>query len=140
VVLAEDGVVVDLVDGIAKIVGKVDCGYVYVDGLAVGDVGEVSLKDRRILAEGGFIAVTVVVDSVTGKVVTEPIISGRGFSDEQRAFDEVLPLIQAELDRAAAEGISDPHQLKQQVRRTVGRWVSDAYRRRPMIVPTIIEV
>ncbi|MFL6072136.1 MAG: ribonuclease J [Mycobacteriales bacterium] len=140
VVLAEDGVVVDLVDGIAKVVGKVDCGYVYVDGLAVGDVGEVSLKDRRILAEGGFIAVTVVVDSVTGKVVTEPIISGRGFSDEQRAFDEVLPLIQAELDRAAAEGISDPHQLKQQVRRTVGRWVSDAYRRRPMIVPTIIEV
>jgi ribonuclease J len=140
VVLAEDGVVVDLIDGAASVVGKVDCGYVYVDGLAVGDVGEESLKDRRILGDEGFIAVTLAVDSVTGKVAAPLNISARGFSDEPDAFDPVLPLIQAELDRAALEGVADPHRLAQTVRRVIGRWVSDTYRRRPMIVPTVIEV
>ena len=141
VVLAEDGVVVDLVDGVAAITGQVDCGYVYVDGLAVGDVGEASLKDRRILGDEGFIAITVVVDSVTGKVVGGPVISGRGFSDDPVAFDAG-----AAADRrrswsgSPAEGVTDPHRLAQAVRRVVGRWVSDRYRRRPMIVPTVIEV
>jgi ribonuclease J len=140
IVLADDGVVVDLVDGAASVVGKVDCGYVYVDGLAVGDVGEESLKDRRILGDEGFIAVTLAVDSVTGKVAAPANISARGFSERPDAFDPVLPLIQAELDRAAAEGVADPHRLAQTVRRVIGRWVSDTYRRRPMIVPTVIEV
>jgi ribonuclease J len=140
VVLAEDGVVVDLVDGVAAVAGKVACGYVYVDGLAVGDVGEESLKDRRILGDEGFIAITLAVDTVTGKVAAPVAISARGFSDEPSAFDPVLPLIEAELDRAAAEGVADSHRLAQAVRRVAGRWVSDNYRRRPMIVPTVIEV
>ena len=140
VVLADDGVVVDLVDGLASITGKVDCGYVYVDGLAVGDVGEESLKDRRILGDEGFIAITVVVDSVTGKVLGSPVISGRGFSDDPVAFEPVLALITAELERVTVEGATEPHRLAQAVRRVVGRWVSDRYRRRPMIVPTVIEV
>jgi ribonuclease J len=140
VVLAEDGTVVDLVDGVASITGRVDCGYVYVDGLAVGDVGEESLKDRRILGDEGFIAITVVVDSVTGKVNGTPLVSGRGFSDDPVAFEPVLPLVGAELERLSAEGVTDPHRLAQAVRRVVGRWVSDRYRRRPMIIPTVIEV
>jgi len=140
VVLAEDGVVVDLVDGVARVSGKIDCGYVYVDGLAVGDVGEESLRDRRILGEEGFIAITVVVDSVTGKVTGTPHVSGRGFSDESAALDLVLPLIVADLERNAADGVTDTHRLAQSVRRVVGRWVSDTYRRRPMIIPTVIEV
>jgi ribonuclease J len=140
VVIAEDGTVVDLVDGVASITGKVDCGYVYVDGLAVGDVGEESLKDRRILGDEGFIAITVVVDSVSGKVNGTPIVSGRGFSDDPVAFDPVLPLVSAELERITAEGATDPHRLAQAVRRVVGRWVSDRYRRRPMIIPTVVEV
>jgi ribonuclease J len=140
VVLAEDGTVVDLVDGVASVTGRVDCGYVYVDGLAVGDVGEESLKDRRILGDEGFIAITVVVDSVTGKVNGTPLVSGRGFSDDPVAFDPVLPLVAAELERVTAEGVTDPHRLAQAVRRVVGRWVSDRYRRRPMIIPTVIEV
>jgi len=140
VVLAEDGTVVDLVDGLASITGKVDCGYVYVDGLAVGDVGEESLKDRRILGDEGFIAITVVVDSVTGKVNGTPLVSGRGFSDDPVAFEPVLPLVTAELERLSGEGVVDPHRLAQAVRRVVGRWVSDRYRRRPMIIPTVIEV
>jgi ribonuclease J len=140
IVLAEDGVVVDLVNGVAKIVGAVPCGYVYVDGLEVGDVGESTLKDRRILGEEGFISLTLAVDSMTGKIAGAPQISARGFSDDPKAFDPVLPLLEAELDRAALEGITDPHQLGQQCRRVLGRWVSDTYRRRPMIIPVVLEV
>jgi ribonuclease J len=140
IVLCEDGDVVDLVDGVASLVGHVRCRYVYVDGLAVGDVGESLLTERRILSDGGFISATVVVDSVTGKVVGGPTVSAKGFSDDPAAFDNVVPLITEALDRAAAEGITDPHQLQQVVRRTVGRWVNDRYRRRPMIVPTVVEV
>jgi ribonuclease J len=140
VVLCEDGDVVDLVDGRARVVGHVKSRYVYVDGLAVGDVGESLLTERRMLGDGGFIAATVVIDSVTGKVVGGPAVSAKGFSENPEAFDEVIPLITEALGRAAADNIADPHQLQQIVRRTVGRWVNDAYRRRPMIVPTVVEV
>jgi ribonuclease J len=140
VVLADDGVVVDLVDGHARVVGAVPCGYVYVDGLGVGDVSEESLKDRRILGEEGFVSVVVVVDSATGKVVGGPEIQARGFADAATVFAQVQPLIEEALAGAAAEGVSDVRQLQQLVRRTVGRWVSDTYRRRPMILPVIVEV
>ena len=140
IVLCEDGDVVDLVEGHARVVGHVKSRYVYVDGLAVGDVGESLLTERRILGDGGFIAVTVVVDSVTGKVVGGPTLSAKGFSEDPAAFDPVLPLVTDALDRAALEGIADPHQLQQIVRRVVGRWVNEAYRRRPMIVPNVLEV
>jgi len=140
IVLCEDGDVVDLVDGVARVVGHVNSRYVYVDGLAVGDVGETLLTKRRILGDGGFIAATVVVDSVTGKVVGGPIVSGKGFSEDRAVFDAVIPLITEALNRAAVEGITDNHQLQQIVRRTVGRWVNETYRRRPMIVPTVVEV
>ncbi|MDZ5442659.1 ribonuclease J [Micromonospora sp. 4G57] len=140
VVLCEDGDVVDLVEGRASLVGHVRSRYVYVDGLAVGDVSESLLTERRILGDGGFIATTVVVDSVTGKVVAGPTLSAKGFSEDPAAFNPVIPLVTDALNRAAADGITDPHQLQQIVRRTVGRWVNDAYRRRPMIVPTVVEV
>jgi ribonuclease J len=140
VVLCEDGDVVDLVDGVARLVGHIRSRYVYVDGLAVGDVSESLLTERRILGDGGFIAATVVIDSVTGKVVGGPAISAKGFSEDPAAFDAVLPLITETLLRAAEEGTHDPHQLQQLVRRTVGRWVNEKYRRRPMIVPNVVEV
>jgi ribonuclease J len=140
VVLCEDGDVVDLVEGHARHVGRVENRYVYVDGLAVGDVSESLLTERRILGDGGFIAATVVIDSVTGKVVGEPSVSAKGFSEDPEAFSPVIPLLTAALHRSAEDGITDTHQLQQVVRRTVGRWVNDAYRRRPMIVPTVVEV
>ncbi|GAA1544724.1 ribonuclease J [Dactylosporangium maewongense] len=140
VVLCEDGDVVDLVDGKASLVGHIRSRYVYVDGLAIGDVGESLLTERRILGDGGFIAATVVIDSVTGKVVAGPTVSAKGFSDDPAVFAAVLPLVTDALNKAATEGITDPHQLQQIVRRTVGRWVNEAYRRRPMIVPTVVEV
>jgi ribonuclease J len=139
-VLAEDGVVVDLVDGRASIVGTVPCGYVYVDGSSVGDVTDASLKDRRILRDEGFISVVVVVDSVTGKVSGGPEIHARGFAEDESVFDDVRARIEDALERAGAEGIGDTRQLEQLVRRTVGRWVSDTYRRRPMIIPLVVEI
>jgi len=140
VVVAEDGVVVDLVDGRARIVGAVPAGYVFVDGLAVGDVGEESLRDRRILGGEGFVTVVVVVDSVTGKIAAGPEILARGFSEDAAAFEDVRPLIEEALAGAAKEGVGEVHQLQQVVRRTLGKWVSDTYRRRPMIIPVVVEV
>jgi ribonuclease J len=140
IVIAEDGVVVDLVDGQASIVGSVPCGYVYVDGLSVGEVTEASLKDRRILGEEGFVSVVIVVDSTTGKMVTSPEINARGSGIGDAAFSEVRPRIEEALAFAAEDGISDSHQLGQLVRRVVGRWVNENYRRRPMIIPVLIEV
>ncbi|RKT56926.1 ribonuclease J [Saccharothrix australiensis] len=140
VVIAEDGVVVDLVDGEAAISGRVEVGHVYVDGLSVGDVGESTLSDRLVLGEGGFIAITVAVDSSTGRAVAPPTVSGRGFSDDPKALDQAISLVEMELSRTEAEGITDSHRIAQAVRRVVGRWVAETYRRRPMIVPTIIPV
>lgn len=140
VVLAEDGVVVDLVDGIASVVGRVPVGHVYVDGLSVGDVGESTLSDRLVLGEGGFIAITVAIDETTGKAVSTPELSGRGFSDDPTALLDAAELVEAELLRLAGEGVTDTHRIAQGVRRVVGRWVAETYRRRPMIVPTVIGV
>jgi ribonuclease J len=140
VVFAENGVTVDLVDGLATVSGAVDVGFVYVDGLAVGDVGEASLKDRRILGDEGFVTITAVVDAASGKVVSGPDFSARGFSDEPGAFDEARRLVEDVLNSALAEGVSDPAALSRLIRRTVGRWVSDTYRRRPMVVPVVVEV
>jgi ribonuclease J len=140
IMLADDGVVVDLTGGEATITGAVPCGFVYVDGLSVGDVSETELKDRRILGEEGFVSVFVVVDSATGKLSGGPEIHARGFAEDDAVFDEVRALIEAALTDAAREGVSDLYQLRQVVRRTVGRWVSDKFRRRPMIVPVVVEV
>jgi ribonuclease J len=139
VVIAEDGVVVDLVDGVARISGKVECGYVFVDGASVGDLTESSLKDRRILGEEGFISVIVVVDSQNGKVLSGPEVQARGFAEDDDAFDEIKEPIIAALNKAISEGVEDTHQLQQTVRRVIGRWVSSTHRRRPMIVPVVIE-
>jgi len=139
VVVAEDGIVVDLVDGVASIVGKVDVGLVFVDGTSVGDITEADLKDRRILGEEGFISVIVVVDSVSGKVSAGPEIHARGFAEDDSTFDAVKPAIIDAVNAALAEGGTDSYQLQQTVRRVVGRWVSNTHRRRPMIIPVVVE-
>ncbi|WP_329145769.1 ribonuclease J [Streptomyces sp. NBC_01456] len=140
IVIAEDGVVVDLVKGVAKITGKVQAGYVYVDGLSVGDVTETHLKDRRILGDEGIISVFVVVDSSTGKIVGGPHLQARGSGIDDATFSAVIPKIDEALAKAAQDGVAEPHQLQQLVRRSVGKWVSDNYRRRPMILPVVVEV
>jgi ribonuclease J len=139
VVIAEDGVVVDLVDGIARVVGAIECGYVYVDGASIGEITEADLKDRRILGEEGFISIVVVVDSGTGKVVAGPEVHARGFAEDEAVFDRIKPRIADALAEAAGGGVGDTFQLQQVVRRVVGRWVNESYRRRPMIIPLVIE-
>ncbi len=140
IMLAEDGTVVDLVDGLARIVGKIPVGYVYVDGLEVGDIGDTTLKDRRILGEDGFLSILVAVDLNAGKVVFGPEITSRGFSDDKAALDPITAELITVVEKALAEGTRDADALQHLVRRTVGRWVDREYRRRPMLVPTVIEV
>ncbi|UYM04524.1 ribonuclease J [Solicola gregarius] len=139
VLIGEDGMVVDLRDGVARIVGQVDCGYVYVDGSTVGDITDSELKDRRILGEEGFISVIVVIDSTTGKIVSGPQIQARGFAEDDSVFNDIRPRLEEALELAVRDGVRDTYQLQQTIRRTIGRWVSGAHRRRPMIVPIVIE-
>jgi ribonuclease J len=138
-VVAEDGIVVDLVGGVASIAGRIDCGLVYVDGSSVGDITESELKDRRILGEEGFISVLVVVDSDSGKIVAGPEIHARGFADDERVFDDLKPLVADALSASVQDGNADIFQLHQVVRRTAGRWVNATHRRRPMIIPVVLE-
>ncbi|ACZ30261.1 beta-lactamase domain protein [Xylanimonas cellulosilytica DSM 15894] len=139
VVLAEDGVVIDLVDGKAAVVGAVPCGYVYVDGSSVGEITEAELKDRRILGEEGFVSVFAVVDSATGKVLAGPQILARGMAEDAAVFDEIRPELVRALEDAITGGATDTYQLQQVMRRIVGQWVSRRLRRRPMIVPIVVE-
>jgi ribonuclease J len=140
ILIAEDGVVVDLIGGKIAVSGMVQAGYVYVDGMTVGEVTEASLKDRLILGDEGFLSIVVVVDSTNGKLVAGPEIHARGSGIDDAAFDAIRPLVEEALTRAAADGVSEIHQLRQLIRRTAGRWVSDNYRRRPMIIPVVVQV
>ena len=139
-VIVENGIVIDMVDHKVSVVGSVPCGFVYVDGQSIGDITESSLKDRRILGEEGFISVIVVIDSQTGKIVAGPDIHARGFAEDTALFDEVKSRIEKALAAAVTEGINGTHQLSQIMRKTVGSWVGGEHRRRPMIVPVVIEV
>jgi ribonuclease J len=140
VVLADDGMVVDLVGGKAKVVGAVPCRNVYVHGTSVGDVTEESLKDRRILRDEGFISVFLVVDSATGKITAGPEIHARGFAEDDSVFEPVRARIADACEDAARNGVADPYQLQQRVRRVTGKWVNDEFRRKPMIIPVVVEV
>ncbi|GIG25205.1 ribonuclease J [Cellulomonas denverensis] len=139
VVLAEDGVVVDLVDGKASVVGAVPCGYVYVDGSSVGSITEAELKDRRILGDEGFISIFAVVSASDGTVLAPPQIQARGFAEDDAVFQTILPEVTSALEEALRGGAVDTHQLQQIIRRVVGRWVSNRLRRRPMILPVVVE-
>ena len=140
IMLAEDGTVVDLVAGRASIVGRIAVGYVYVDGLAVGDIGDSALKDRRILGEEGFLSILVAVDLQAGKVVFGPEITARGFTDDPDALDPIRAELITTVEQSVADGVRDADALEHIVRRTVGRWVDQTYRRRPMLMPTVLEV
>ena len=138
--IVDNGVVLDMVNHEVEVVGAVPCGFVFVDGQSIGDITESSLKDRRILGEEGFISCVVVVDSQSGKIVAGPDIHARGFNEDEAMFDEVKMRIEKALERAVVDGINGTHQLSQIVRKTIGGWVGGEHRRKPMIVPVVIEV
>ena len=107
--------------------------------MTVGGATEASLKDRRTLAEEGFITIVALVDADTGRLTEPPDFLARGFVHDETTFDAVVPLIEKALDKAAQEGIGEPHQLEQLIHRTVSRWARDTYRRTPIILPIIID-
>ena len=140
VLLAEDGMVVDLVDGRASIVGIEPVGNVFVDGATIGDLAEASVRDRRILSEDGFVSVVVVLDSTTGAIVAGPEVHARGLAEDDAVFDAVRPRIAAEVEQAARNGYDDVYELQQTIRRAIGPWLNRRLRRRPMIIPVVVEV
>ncbi|MFF2496306.1 ribonuclease J [Agromyces sp. NPDC058064] len=137
--IGENGTVYDMTDGVVREAGQLDLGFVYVDGSTVGEITDADLKDRRILGEEGFISVIVVVDATTGRVISGPEIHARGFAEDDAVFEDVKPKIVAALAEAAQNGVRDSHALQQLVRRTLGTWVNRRLRRRPMLVPLVIE-
>jgi ribonuclease J len=138
--IIDNGVVIDLINHEAEVVGAIPVGFVFVDGQSIGDITESSLKDRRILGEEGFISCVVVIDSQSGKIVAGPDIHARGFNEDAAMFDEVKLRIEKALAVAVVDGINGTHQLSQIVRKTIGGWVGGEHRRKPMIVPVVIEV
>lgn len=141
IVLARDGYVVDLADGKAQVVGAIPNGYVYVDGSSVGEISEADLKDRRILGDEGFISVFAVVNSETGALIAGPEIHARGVAEDDAVFEKIKPQIVTALEQAVADQADrrDAYQLQQVMRRVVGRYASQRLRRRPMIIPIVVE-
>jgi len=137
VLLVEDGMAVDLVDGAASVTGYLPVGFVYVDGSSVGDVTETELKDRRVLGEEGFISIFVAVDIVDSEIVAGPEVHARGFGDEN--LDPLVAKVRVEVESALAAGVDDTHELQQRIRRAAGSWVNQTHRRKPMIVPVVVE-
>ncbi len=136
--IVQDGAVIDLSDGVAKVVGQVPCDMLYVDGKTVGKITDEDLKDRRILAAEGFISIFAVIDPSTGKVVEGPEIRARAYAEDDHVFDDILPEIERALERAAVEGVRDTYTMQQVIRRTIGGWVAKAHRRKPMIIPIVV--
>jgi ribonuclease J len=138
--IAEDGAVVDLADGVASVVGQLECDYIFVDGSTVGDINESALTDRRILGKEGFISVVTVVNTHRRTVVSGPDIHARGFHEDKAVFDTVRYEVAEALQEALNDGVTDTYQLQQLIRRRIGKWVSDTYRRRPMIIPVVVAI
>lgn len=141
VLLCEDGDVLELTDGGLAPKGRVPAGYLYVDGI-VGDVGQGVLRDRRVLAEEGFVVVVVTVDIESGKVLTGPEIITRGWvyaPEAEDLLDEACDMVAEAVEAALAAGLRDVESLERDVRRAAGRFVSGRTRRRPMIVPVVME-
>ncbi len=143
VFVCEDGDVLEMDRGQVRRAGEVHAGMVFVDGLGVGDVGDAVLRDRRRLGGEGFVHVLVTVEAQSGKVLAGPDIVTRGFVYEPESTDlieEARGLVLAALDRAAAEGVSDPTILKQRMREVSSQLFRERTQRRPVIIPTVMEV
>ncbi|MBE6484579.1 MAG: ribonuclease J [Actinomycetaceae bacterium] len=139
VILAENGSVIDMHDGVCRLVGSVPFHNIYVDGSSIGDITETELKDRRILSEEGFVVIFAAVDPKEEQIVTGPHIQARAMAEDGNVFDDILPEVTAALQDALERGL-DAYGMQQAMRRVVGRWISRKLRRAPMIIPTVVEV
>jgi ribonuclease J len=141
ITLCEDGDVLELSDDGIKLAGRVPAGYLFVDGI-VGDVGQGVLRDRRVLADEGVVVVVVTVAADTGEMLTGPEIITRGWVYAPEAddlLDEACDRVAAALRKELAAGVRDIDLLEKEVRRVVGRFVNERTKRRPMIVPVVME-
>ncbi len=141
VLLCEDGDVLELSDEGLTPVARIPAGYLYVDGI-VGDVGQGVLRDRKVLAEEGVVVVVVTVDVASGKVLTGPEIITRGWvyaPEAEDLLDEACEVVAAAVEKALMEGVRSPEALEKDVRRAAGRFVNERTKRRPMIVPVVME-
>ncbi len=139
-IIAENGTVVDLHDGVAREVGQLKIDFIYVDGKSVGKVTDDDLRDRRTLAEEGFISVITVVETTLGQIVSGPEFHAKGVAEADHVFEKIKPQVADAIEAAMKDGVTDQHALQQVVRRTVGRWVGTKLRRKAMIVPVVVVV
>jgi ribonuclease J len=148
VLIAEDGDMLTLVlqdDDSTKIDIErraVPAGYLYVDGI-VGDVGQGVLRDRRNLAEEGLVVVIVTVDSTTGEIVTGPEIVTRGWvyaPEAEALLEEAKAAVLASLMEAIDEGAIDFDTLRRHARRSLGKFINERTKRRPAVIPVVMEV
>ena len=135
VLIAQDGSVIDLVDGRARITGTVPAGLVYVDAMTVGGATEETLHVRRTLAEEGVVTIVCIIDPDTGKLTEDPDYLAHGFQPEAMDFSAATPAIQAALTKAARDGIEDLEQIEELVRRAASDWAHREHRRSPLDHP-----
>jgi len=143
IVIAENGSVIEITKNGIDINGKIQSGKVLVDGLGVGDVGNIVLRDRRQLSQDGIMIVVVTIDRETCQVVAGPDIVSRGFVYVREAEDlmeEARERVLFALDRCETNGISEWSMIKSSIRENLGRFLYERTRRRPMILPIIMEV
>jgi ribonuclease J len=142
ILLCEDGDQIVLTDAGLIRGDRVQAGHLYVDGI-VGDVGRGVLRDRRVLAEEGVVVVIVAVDPQEPAIVSGPELITRGWvyaPEAENLLDEATAVIRAEVEDALARGPFELEQLQQRIRRAAGRFVNERTRRKPMIVPVVLEV
>ena len=143
IVIAENGAVVELTRDKICTNGKIMAGNVLIDGLGVGDVGNIVLRDRRQLSQDGIMIVVVGVDGATNQIVSGPDIVSRGFVYVREAEDlmgEAKDKVQVALDKCEENNNTEWSALKTAIRDSLGRFLFEKTRRRPMIIPIIMEV
>jgi ribonuclease J len=140
IVIADNGSVVELRDGLARIVDRVESGVTFVDGLGVGDVEDVALRDRRRLAEDGVLIVVTTVALSDGGEIAPPELIARGFAEDEELLEDLRLEAERVVVELARSGITEVKLLQEHVHDAVGQVVYDRTRRRPMILPVVIEV
>ncbi len=143
IVIAENGCVVELTRNSIGIAGRIPAGKVLVDGLGVGDVGNIVLRDRKQLSQDGIMIVVVTIEKETCRVVSGPDIVSRGFvyvREAEGLMDNARDKVQAALDRCEENGVSEWSAIKSAIRDSLGRFLYEKTRRRPMILPIIMEI
>ena len=141
--ISENGQILEFTRDKGQVAGKVTAGMVMVDGLGVGDVGNIVLRDRRQLSQDGILIVVVTMNKQTHRVVAGPDIVSRGFvyvRESEALMDEATARVQQALDRCEDEKVKEWAAIKSNVRDALGRYLFEKTRRRPMILPIIMEV